>query len=77
MESTWQQAHRELSRIAKERAALDHTDAAAFEAGASRIEPSIILPYRPFQALLAGRAPSLKRYKRYVVSPDGTVLAGA
>ena len=63
--------------VSQEVFALDHTDAAAFEAGASRIEPSIILPYRPFQALLAGRAPSLKRYKRYVVSPDGTVLAGA
>lgn len=57
--------------------ALDHADAAAFDAGASKIEPSIILPYRPFQALLAGRAPTLKRYKRYVVSPDGSVLAGA
>lgn len=63
--------------VSQEVFALDHTDAAAFDAGASKIEPSIILPYRPFQALLADRAPSLKRYKRYVVSPDGTVLAGA
>lgn len=55
--------------------ALDHTDAAAFDAGASDIERSIILPYRPFQALLAGQAPALNHYKRYVVGPDDKVLA--
>jgi len=57
--------------------ALDHTNAAAFDAGASEIERSIILPYRPYQALLAGQGPSLNHYTRYVVGPDDTVLAGA
>ncbi len=56
---------------------LDHADAAALDTGASDLERSIILPYRPYQALLAGRAPALKHYKRYVVGPDGSVLAGA
>lgn len=56
---------------------LDHSDAAAFDAGASETEHSIILPYRPYQALLAGRAPSLERYQRYVVGPDETILVGA
>jgi len=57
--------------------ALDHTDAAAFDAGASDIERSLILPYRPYQALLAGQGPTLTQYKRYVVGPDESVLAGA
>ncbi len=57
--------------------ALDHADASAFDSGASETERSIILPYRPYQALLAGRAPTLERYKRYVVGPDEKILAGA
>ena len=44
------------------------------EAGASKVERGMILPYRPYQRLVERDSPLLRRIRKYVVGPDGLVL---
>ncbi len=42
--------------------------------GATRLERSVILPQRPFQALEERKPPGFRRVEKFVVSPTGRVL---
>ena len=44
------------------------------EAGASKVERGMILPYRPYQRLVERDSPLLRPIRKYVVGPDGLVL---
>ena len=44
------------------------------EAGATRLERGMILPYRPYQRLVERDSPQLRPLRKYVVGPDGLVL---
>jgi hypothetical protein len=46
------------------------------ETGASRIDRSLILPYRPYQVLADRDLPGLRGVHKYVVGPDGALLTG-
>ena len=44
------------------------------EAGASKVERGMILPYRPYQRLVERDSPQLRPLRKYVVGPDGLML---
>ncbi len=44
------------------------------DAGASKVERGMILPYRPYQRLVERDLPQLRPLRKYVVGPDGLVL---
>lgn len=44
------------------------------EAGASKVERGMILPYRPYQRLVERDLPQLRPLRKYVVGPDGLLL---
>jgi len=44
------------------------------DAGATKIERGMILPYRPYQRLVERDSPQLRPLRKYVVGPDGLLL---
>ena len=54
--------------------ALDPFGGQGAETGASRMERSIILPQRPYQALAELAPPGFRDVRKFVVSPGGRVL---
>ncbi len=55
--------------------ALDPFAGQGAETGATRMERSIILPQRPYQALEERNPPGFKDVRKFVVSPNGRVLS--
>jgi hypothetical protein len=55
--------------------ALDPFAGQGGETGATRMERSIILPQRPYQALEERNPPGFKDVRKFVVSPNGRVLS--
>jgi hypothetical protein len=55
--------------------ALDPFSAAGADSGATRMERSIIMPERPYQALAEQNPPGFKDVRKFVVSPNGRVLS--
>jgi hypothetical protein len=55
--------------------ALDPFAGRGAETGATRMERSIILPERPYQALAELNPPGFRDVRRYVVSAAGRVLS--
>jgi hypothetical protein len=55
---------------------LDYYGRTDAETGASRIDRSLILPYRPYQVLADRDLPGLRGVHKYVVGPDGALLTG-
>jgi len=61
--------------VQREIFALDPFEGQGAESGASKIERSIILPQRPYQALEERRPPGFTDVRKFVVSPKGRVLS--
>ncbi|WP_281980980.1 hypothetical protein [Thalassorhabdomicrobium marinisediminis] len=61
--------------VERERFALDPFAGRGAETGASRVERSIILPQRPYQALEERRPAGFSDVRKFVVSPRGRVLS--
>lgn len=55
--------------------ALDPFEGRGAETGASKVERSIILPQRPYQALEERKPPGFRDVRKFVVSPNGRVLS--
>ena len=55
--------------------ALDPFDGGGAEAGASRMERSLIMPERPYQALAEKRPPGFADVRKFVVGDRGRVLS--
>lgn len=55
--------------------ALDPFEGGGAEVGASRIERSIIMPERPYQALAERNPPGFRDVRKFVVSDNGRVLS--
>ncbi len=55
--------------------ALDPFAGQGAETGATRMERSIILPQRPYQALEERKPPGFSDVRKFVVSPNGRVLS--
>lgn len=53
---------------------IDHHDVDAFEAGASAVEQSIILPYEAYQLLAEMPDNPLHNVNKYIVSTDGHLI---
>ncbi|WP_368184912.1 hypothetical protein [Aestuariibius sp. HNIBRBA575] len=61
--------------VQREIYALDPFAGQGGESGATRLERSIILPERPFQALAEENPPGFQDVRKFVVSPAGRVLS--
>jgi len=60
--------------VEREIFALDPFSGRGIDTGATRMERSIILPERPYQALAEKNPPGFANVTKYVVSPSGRVL---
>lgn len=63
-----------FSSVEREVFALDPFAGRAAETGATRLERSIVLPQRPYQALEEMNPPGFASVRKFVVSPAGRVL---
>lgn len=61
--------------VQREVFALDPFAGQGAESGATRMERSIILPQRPYQALEERNPPGFRDVRKFVVSPQGRVLS--
>lgn len=61
--------------VQREVFALDPFAGQGAETGATRMERSIILPQRPYQALEERKPPGFSDVRKFVVSPNGRVLS--
>lgn len=61
--------------VQREVFALDPFEGRGAESGASKVERSIILPQRPYQALEERNPPGFRDVRKFVVSPGGRVLS--
>lgn len=66
-----------FSEVDREIYALDTVDPEVRDAGASAIERSLVLTYRPYQLLADRRPPQLARTRIYVVDGDGHIMAAS
>ena len=61
--------------VERETFALDPFAGRGAESGASKVERSIILPQRPYQALEERKPAGFNDVRKFVVSPNGSVLS--
>ena len=61
--------------VEREIFALDPFAGRGAETGATRMERSLIMPERPFQALAERNPPGFGDVRKFVVSPTGRVLS--
>lgn len=64
-----------FGKVEREVFALDPFSGRGAETGATRMERSIILPQRPYQALAELNPPGFHDVRKFVVSPGGRVLS--
>ena len=74
-EDTRQEKSGWFGSVQREVFALDPFEGRGAESGASKVERSIILPQRPYQALEERRPPGFADVRKFVVSPKGRVLS--
>lgn len=65
-----------FSEVEREVYHLDYYARSAAESGASRVDRSLIVPYRPYQVLADRDPPALRGIRKYVVGPQGGLLTG-
>ncbi len=64
-----------FSTVEREVFALDPFSGRGIDTGATRTERAVILPERPYQALVELDPPGFREVRKFVVSPSGQVLS--